>query len=161
MTDTVAVQAGFLIPVVAFAVPFFITGPQWLTGTIVNMLLVLAAAKLSGTALWLVIVLPSLGALGNGMLFGKFTPFLLFFLPFIWAGNLLLVRLFQFFDAALPSPLAVIASAGAKAALLYLGAFLLFRMSWVPEVFLKSMGMVQLITAIVGGFLALALLRAL
>jgi len=159
VTNTVAAQLALLVPIVAFAVPLVVSGPQWLTGTIVNCLLILAAARLSGPATGLTIILPSIGAVGHGMLFGPFTPFLVFFLPFIWAGNWLLVACFRFFRPYVFAPINVLVSAGAKAALLYGAALLLVRFGWVPALFLTSMGMVQLFTAIAGGLLALAFLR--
>ncbi|MDD5751085.1 MAG: hypothetical protein PHS73_01020 [Candidatus Peribacteraceae bacterium] len=157
--NTVAAQLSLVVPVVAFIVPLIVSGPQWLTGTIVNCLLFLAAVRLSGPASGLTIVLPSIGAVGHGMLFGPFTPFLLFFLPFIWVGNWLLVACFGFFRPYVFSPVAVIVSAGAKAAFLYGAALLMVHVGWVPALFLVSMGAVQFVTAVAGGLLALAILR--
>jgi len=159
VTNTVAAQLALIVPIVAFAVPLVVSGPQWLTGMIVNCLLILAAVRLSGPAAGLTIVLPSIGAVGHGVLFGPFTPFLLFFLPFIWVGNWLLVACFRFFRPYVFSPIAVIVSAGAKAVLLYGAALLMVHVGWVPALFLASMGAMQFVTAIAGGLLALAILR--
>ncbi len=92
----VPLSGALALPIVAFAIPFFVSGPQWLTGTAVNCLLILAAARLPQRFVWPVIILPSLGALAHGALFGPFTPFLLFFVPFIWIGNWLFTAHFQY-----------------------------------------------------------------
>lgn len=158
-TNAVTMPMEFLVPIVAFVIPLVVAGPQWLTGTLVNALLFLAVTALSERTVWLVIVLPSLGAVGHGALFGPFTPFLLFFLPFIWLGNLLLVRAFTFLQRAVFPSVAVVMSAALKAALLFLCALLYVRLQWVPEPFLLAMGLVQFFTAVAGGFLALGIRR--
>jgi hypothetical protein len=159
ISGTIGAQAELLLPVIAFVVPFLVSGPQWLTGTLVNSFLFLAAIKLSERTVWLVVILPSIGALFHGVLFGKFTPFLAFFLPFIWIGNLLLARSFLLFAESMPSALAVVLSSLLKAGVLYLSALVYFRLQWVPAPFLVSMGVIQLTTALLGGWLSLVLLR--
>ncbi|MDD5623874.1 MAG: hypothetical protein PHI23_04155 [Candidatus Peribacteraceae bacterium] len=152
-------RAEVFLPVIVFAIPFLVSGPQWLTGTLVNLLLFLGAALLSPRWRWPVIVFPGLGAVAHGVLFGPATPFLLFFLPVIWAGNWLLVQSFVSIRSSLSAPLAVIVSAGLKAALLLLSALAYFRFGLVPELFLTSMSVIQFITALAGGLLALLVLR--
>ncbi|MCJ7740420.1 hypothetical protein MUP32_03840 [Candidatus Microgenomates bacterium] len=34
-----------ILPILAFSIPFLLTGPQWLTGTMVNSLLYIASSK--------------------------------------------------------------------------------------------------------------------
>ncbi|MDD5041048.1 MAG: hypothetical protein PHX87_00865 [Candidatus Peribacteraceae bacterium] len=154
----VSTQGAIVLPVIAFAIPFFVSGPQWLTGTAVNCLLVLAAARLPGRHVWSVILLPSVGAVAHGMLFGPFTSFLLFFVPFIWAGNWLFTAVFlRLRDIS--AILAVSAGALAKAATLALFALVFFRMNLVPQLFVESMSLIQFFTAIAGGLLALGILR--
>jgi len=159
LPSSARLKGEILLPVVAFLVPFLVSGPQWLTGTLVNGLLFLTVLTLSEQSLWLVIVLPSIGALSHGALFGRFTPFLAFFLPVIWAANFLLVRSFTFLLPNVPSPVAVLLSAALKALLLYLAALAYFRLQWVPQPFLVSMGVIQFTTAVIGGLLALGILR--
>ena len=67
----------------AFLVPMIFSSPQWLIGTMVNALLFIAALKLDFKKQLPIIILPSLGALAHGVLFGPLTVFLLYFLPFI------------------------------------------------------------------------------
>lgn len=155
----VILRAEVLLPMVAFAIPFLVSGPQWLTGTAVNCLLFLAAAKLTPRNAWPVIILPSLGAVGHGALFGPFTPFLIFFLPFIWAGNWLLVRSFASLKESFPPIVALSMSSLIKASLLYVFALVYVRVGIVPALFLTSMSVIQLITALAGGIIALFTLR--
>ncbi|MDO8468325.1 MAG: hypothetical protein Q7S29_01030 [Candidatus Peribacter sp.] len=151
-------QAAIVLPAVAFAIPFFVSGPQWLTGMAVNCLLLLAAARLPKRFVWPVILLPSLGAVAHGALFGPFTPFLLFFVPFIWMGNWLFTMIFlRLRDSS--AVLAVSAGALIKAATLALSALVFFRLHLVPELFVRSMSLIQFLTAIAGGVLALGILR--
>ncbi|MDD4628785.1 MAG: hypothetical protein PHE68_05330 [Candidatus Peribacteraceae bacterium] len=155
----IILRTEYLLPVIAFTIPFLLSGPQWLTGTAVNCLLFLAAAKLSRKNAWPVIILPSLGAAGHGVLFGPFTLFLIFFLPFIWMGNWLLVRSFASLREEYTPAVAMGLSSLIKAAMLYLSALMYVRLGIVPAVFLTSMSMIQLITALAGGVIALVTLR--
>jgi len=144
------------VPVAAFAIPFVLSGPQILVGTLVNSILFYTAKKLDQKFLWAVAALPSLGALIHGVLFANFTPFLLYFLPFIWLGNMVLIKTFRSINGVLP--VKVVVSAIFKTLILYLSALLYFNMSIVPQLFLTSMGMIQLITALFGGALAILVL---
>ena len=146
--------------ILAFSIPFLISGPQILTGTMVNALLFIFATKqIKQNDLYLISFLPGLGALSNGLLFGKFTLYLLFFLPFIWLGNLVLIWSFNKVRLHTVFPLTVIIPAVIKAALLYLSAVILVGNHLVPKVFLSSMGMVQTLTALLGGIIVSVLFR--
>lgn len=149
-----------ILPVLAFAIPLFISGPQWFTGTVVNTLLFLVVSQKLEQKNWLsVAILPSLAAISHGLLFGKFTPFLLYFLPFIWIGNLLLMFSFNKLAKFFPITLSIIFSSVIKSFWLYLFALLFFQLKIVPSVFLTSMGIFQLFTAIFGGFIAIKLVN--
>ena len=147
-----------LLPAAAFLIPLLISGPQWLTGTAVNCLLILATAVLPGRFVWPVLFLPSLGALAHGALFGPFTRLLLLFVPFIWVGNWLFTMLFLSLRPS-SGTLAVCAGALTKTAFLALSALVFFRFNVVPELFVHSMSLMQFFTAIAGGALALGILR--
>lgn len=130
----------------AFVVPLVFNGSQIVTGIIVNTLLFVAATRLSKKELILLAVMPSLGALSHGYLFGAFTIYLVYFLPFIWIGNYLLMRIRKttnFFVAAI-----------AKSAWLFLAAYVLVSLHIVPNIFLTAMGIMQLVTAMIGGVAA-------
>ena len=151
---------GIVLPVVAFTIPFFASGPQLLTGTLVNSFLILTAIKLPLRKAWPVIVFPSIGALGNGILFGPYTPFLTYFLPFIWLGNFILVKSFIEIKKNTSFPLALFLSSLLKAALLFVFAFAYFKLNLVPQIFLTAMSIFKFATAIAGGILAFGLLKA-
>lgn len=153
------IQGAIVLPVIAFAIPFFVSGPQWLTGTAVNCLLILATARLPRRYVWPVILLPSVGAVAHGMLFGPFTRFLLLFVPFIWTGNWLFTASFSQLQKSTPAWVALAAGALLKATFLALCALVLFHLDLVPEPFIHSMSLLQLLTALAGGLLALGILR--
>lgn len=144
--------------VIGFFLPFMLAHPQWLVGTIVNALLINAAITIRGYKLLPVILLPSLGVLSAGLIFGNFTVFLLYMIPFIWIGNSILVLAFKLFNIQnkwryMPT---LILGAAAKTLFLFTAAFILFKLGLVPAVFLTAMGIMQLVTALSGGVLAFA-----
>lgn len=146
--------------VLSYTIPILITHPQWITGTIVNCLLFLAAFKLTKKELLPILVLPSLGAITRGLLFGPQTVFLYYFLPFIWLGNYILVFVFSSirYDSYF---LKVLSASLSKYILLALFAHLYFRLNIVPQVFVTSMGIMQLATACLGGLLAYFIIKSL
>jgi len=148
-----AQQINLIFYSVAFFLPFFISGPQWLTGTAVNCLLFLAAWRLHRRQIFLLIMLPSIGALANGILFGPQTVLLYYFLPFIWLGNYLLVTVFSGLKNR-NFVMRVTVSAAAKYLLLVIFAQIYFQLKIVPQLFVTSMGIIQLATALSGGVLA-------
>ncbi len=135
----------------AFCVPLLFNGSQIITGSIINTLLFISAAKLSKRTLPFIAVIPSLGAVSNGLLFGPFTIYLVYFLPFIWVGNYLLmyvVKSSNFLIASL-----------AKSAFLFLIAYIFVSLHIVPKIFLTAMGVMQLGTALIGGVVAYAIIH--
>jgi hypothetical protein len=146
---------------VCFFVPFLIGHPQWIVGIVVNASLVLAALNLRSYKLLPVIMLPSLAVLSRGMIFGPFTIFLVYMIPFIWIGNFILVfaikkltlnkKINRFFSLGI--------GAVAKALFLFAAAFIMIRVGFLPAVFLTAMGLMQLYTAIAGGLLAFGIHR--
>jgi len=144
----------------SFIVPFSLGHPQWLVGTIINASLFLAAIFLPKKFFVPLIILPSLGVLGRGIIFGPFTSFLIYFLPFIWLGNLILIlffkRLYKKFDKKLYLNyfLSVFCAAAVKFLFLMAIANLYFKFHLVPAVFLQAMGINQLLTALAGGIIA-------
>jgi len=149
----------FLYSWIAFFLPFVLPQPQLVVGITVNALLVLAALNLKGYRLLPVILLPSLGVLASGFVFGVNNQYLLYMIPFIWAGNALFVYLIK--KAQLVKKmnrwLALGGAAISKSALLFGAAFALVSISAVPAIFLTSMGIFQLYTAIGGGVAGFAL----
>ncbi|MFZ2206807.1 MAG: hypothetical protein WA061_03900 [Microgenomates group bacterium] len=142
---------------VSFLIPLFVTGPQLLTGAIVNAFLFLSVYSFNKKQILPIIVLPSIGAVLNGVLFGTFTPFLLYFMPFIWIGNYILTTVFASMIKKNSFISSLFISSFSKSALLFLIAYLYIGGHLVPPIFLKAMGVFQLVTALVGGVLALAI----
>jgi len=137
----------------AFIIPFVFSSPQLVTGTIINCLLFLSVARLSKNELLPLIVLPSLGAIAHGVLFGPQNVFLYYFLPFIWVGNYVLIFLFSSLKSQ-PYAIRVVISSIGKYLILQLFAQIYYRAHIVPAVFLSSMGYIQLITALLGGLIS-------
>jgi len=144
---------------VCFFVPFFIGHPQQVVGVAVNAALVLAALNLKSVKVLPVIILPSLAVLSRGVIFGPFTYFLVLMIPFIWLGNTILVYAFKRFavDQKKNKVLALVIGAAAKTAFLFSAAFVLFKIGALPAIFLTTMGLFQLYTALAGGALALGI----
>ncbi|MCX6730913.1 MAG: hypothetical protein NTZ55_03625 [Candidatus Roizmanbacteria bacterium] len=138
----------------SFLIPFFISGPQLLTGAIVNTLLFLYVSKIKSKNTLPIVVLPSIGALLNGLLFGKFTVFLLYFLPFIWISNYILMQSFTYLSKKNSPPISIVGSALLKCGFLFCIAYALTITKIVPMIFLQLMGLFQLYTALAGGMLA-------
>ncbi len=144
---------------VCFFVPFFIGHPQLLVGAVVNASLILSAMNLRSYRLLPVIMLPSLAVLSRGIIFGPFTVFLLYMIPFIWIGNSLLVYAFKAFNITrnINKWITLLIGAFIKAAFLFATAFLFVKLGILPKLFLTTMGIFQFYTAILGGTLALGL----
>jgi len=153
-------RLNFVVYVLGFSIPFVISQPQLITGTIVNSLFFIASEKLDKKALYPVLVLPSLGAFFHGVLFGPLTLFLIYFLPFIWIGNYLQVNIFSFTKQQNYS-VRILSSALAKYLLLFIAVNVYYRVHVVPQLFIVSMGVVQFTTACLGGLLAYPILQLL
>lgn len=139
----------------AFCIPAFMWAPQWVTGSLVNGLLYLSVRMLTRRDRIPLVIIPSLGALSHGVLFGPHTLFLVYFLPFIWLGNYIYMVVSDHLDGVG----SVIIPALAKASILWLLAILYARVGIVPNQFIASMGAVQIITALTGGFISYGYLR--
>ena len=139
-----------------FFVPFLIGHPQFFAGTVVNAALIIAALNLKGHRLLPVIILPSLGVLSKGIIFGPLSIFLVYFIPFIWIGNTILVFSFKHFKLGKKYNYVITLILGAllKAGFLFFSALLLYKLNAVPAVFLTAMGFMQLFTALSGGAVA-------
>ncbi len=145
---------GFL----AFLIPFLVGSPQLLVGMLVNAFLVVASLNLDAKKVAGIALLPSLGAVARGVLFGPFTFALVFMVPFIWMGNMVLILAMKYLFGGRKANYFLSLGAGAllKAGLLFSAAYLLLQFSLVPALFLEAMGIVQLLTALGGGIVAFA-----
>jgi hypothetical protein len=148
------------LPLMSFLIPFVFSGPQLITGSIVNSILLVSYLKLERKISWPVIFLPSIAALLHGVVFGQFTAFLIFFLPWIWLGNFIFVFSFLLFKKTSNFFLVLFFSSCLKTAILFSFAFVYFHLNLIPKLFLTSMGLFQLITAISGGLLSYPLIKS-
>lgn len=143
----------------SFFIPFFVSGPQLLVGIVVNMVLFLSVRFLGLKRTIPILFLPSIGATLNGILFGTFSSSLFYFMPFIWAGNYLMIFLYERLRTYMHPTISVCCASAAKAMLLFVTAFCFISLKMVPTLFFQAMGAIQLITAFVGGMLALVVER--
>ena len=81
--------------IISFFLPLMVGHPQIIVGIIVNAMLITSALNIKGYKIIPVIIAPALGALSRGILFGPFTVFLVYMIPFIWIGNSVLVFTFK------------------------------------------------------------------
>ena len=153
------------ISLFSFFVPFLLGHPQWLVGSIVNCSLILAAIFLSEKFFLPLSILPSIAVLLRGLIFGPFTYFLIYFLPFIWLANILLIFVFRFFYNQIKINfyffkffISLFFSAFLKFLVLTTIARLYFNFHLVPAIFLQLMGINQFITAFSGGIFAFLIL---
>lgn len=145
----------------SFAIPFLLGQPQLLVGTIVNASLFIAALFLPANFLYPVMIFPSLGVISRGLLFGPFTHFLLLMTPFIWIGNWLLITVFKkILNQTQQYWLAVGLASIFKFGCLLTTAQILVSLHLLPKIFLTTMGLYQLITALLGGGLAWLIRRS-
>jgi hypothetical protein len=136
--------------VLSYSVPFMFSHPQIITGMVVNTLIFVAAEKLDRKSLIPVLVLPSLGAFSHGILFGPQTVFLVYFLPFIWLGNFIQASVFSI-SKQQSYTFRVLAASLSKYFFLSLAASIYYQVHIVPQMFVTSMGIMQLITSCMGG----------
>ena len=138
----------------SFAIPFSLSQPQWLIGTTVNTCLFLGAIFLPNRLYLPLIIFPSLGVISRGVIFGPFTPFLIYFLPFIWLANLILILVFKRSFPRFKYIFSVFLAATAKLLLLVIIANVYFKFNFAPGIFLQAMGINQLLTALSGGIIS-------
>lgn len=142
-----------VLPIIGALVPLCIPSPQVVVGVIVNALLALYAIRISSRSYTVMSMTPSIGAVGNGIVLGTITPFLIFFLPFIWIGNMMFIYIIRRF-AYKGAFVSVGVASVMKAAILFFTAYIFVQLHIVPQQFLFAMGTVQLFTALIGGSIA-------
>jgi hypothetical protein len=140
-----------VVYLLAFTVPFIFKQPQLLIGSIINFILVFSVSKYGLKKIIPVLFLPSLASFLNGVLFGVFTPYLLYLMPFIVLSNLILVLTVKYIKVKY---LNIGIAALLKACFLFSAVYILFNTIHIPEIFLTTMGLIQLYTALIGGILA-------
>jgi len=139
----------FLIPL--FFIPFLLGGPQLLIGSIINLLLIFVALKYKNYyAIIPMMMLPSIATSLRGFVFGPFTIFLVYMIPAIWLGNFVLIYTIQHIKT---QRLSILVGGFLKTICLFVVAYILVTLWILPTIFLKTMGMFQLITVMIAGVL--------
>lgn len=141
-----------ILSVIALITPIFLKHPQILVGVVINALLIKGAFSLKKYQLLPLIILPSIGVIMGGYLFGGLTKFVFYMIPAIWVGNSLLVHIFK---TRITKNYLITLCLGAviKTAFLFLTALIMYKLNLIPRAFLIAMGYMQLITAIIGGII--------
>lgn len=145
----------FIIPLILNPSPTSI----WFTGIAVNATLISACFYLNKSSLIPLSILPSVGMATRGIAIG-FVPFgQLTFLPFIWIGNLALVFLFKSlsFKKGMNRSVALLLSVIAKVFIIFTSAYMIYSINSLSQTFLNAMGLMQVVSALTGGFLALGI----
>lgn len=150
-TRTITYPSSFIFSLYIFStivITLLLNHQQIIVGTVVNSLLFFTALHLEKKYHLPVAIFPSIVAVFQGLLFGKLTIFLLYFLPFIWMSNYLLMLTVQ--KLSRYRILRFLLAAIFKSVFLFLVANLYVKFNIVPQMFLKAMGILQLITALLG-----------
>lgn len=141
---------------VLFFLPLLLSGPQLLIWSIVNLILIASVQKLSRSKAWPLAFVPSIAAVLHGVVFWPFTIFLVYMMPAIWLGNLALMYMVKHISK---QRLGILIWWITKAWLLFLIALLLAQLNFLPTIFLKAMGIFQLATALIGGYMLFGIKR--
>lgn len=145
--------------IICFSIPFILINPQWAIGIIVNSILFRVAITQKSLKYVLpVVILPSLGAISSGIIFGTPILTLFIFAPLIWLGNFsyILFNKYFIFKKQLNSAVSLAISSLIKFSILFIGALIAVYLFNFPEILLNPMGLIQVLTAVFGGLLAIS-----
>jgi len=146
------VDSFWLILSIGFFVPLIFSHPQWLVGIIINILLFFSV-NFSFKKQLAIVMTPSISALLHNTLFGTFTLFLIYFIPFIWIGNFILIQVMKL---KISYFYRIVLASICKSLFLFIVAYIYFTLGIVPAVFLTAMGLIQFITSLSAGILSYA-----
>ncbi len=138
----------YLFGIALFFIPFVLSGPQLLVWSIVNFLLIRVAVSLPLAYARPLVLVSSFATLSRGIMFGPFTPLMIYMIPAIRVGNFLLVLIVKSISK---NWLGIITWGAIKALFLFSIAFILFQSAILPKIFLTAMWIVQLATVLIGG----------
>lgn len=144
-----------LLYIIAFTIPFLLKGPQLLVGSSINFLLILSISQFKFKEILPALFLPSISSFIYGTLFGGATNFLLYLIPIIVIANGIYVYTYKNFKY---NHLNIIVASILKASFLFICVYILFKLSILPQIFLTTMGIIQLTTALIGGITAHSLI---
>jgi len=137
----------YLIPL--FFIPFLLGGPQLLVGSIVNLLLIFVALNYKNYyAIIPMLMLPSIATSLRWLIFWPFSIFLVYMIPAIRIWNFILIDMIQRIQT---KRIGILVWWILKTLLLFVVAFVLVKLWILPAIFLKAMGIFQLITVMIAG----------
>ena len=139
-----------LLTLLSISAPLIIKSPQILVGSIVNFTLTFSVLRLGFKKTLPSVIFPSLFAYGSNILFGGATFFLIYFLPIIFVGNAVYILLIKSLKLNIFN---ILISSFCKSIILFLFAYIFVNHFNFPSMFLSSMGYMQLITAVIGGYI--------
>jgi len=135
-----------LVPILFSKITIFPN--QLLIGTIVNALLAYSALRFNIWKSLPIILLPSIGALISGIIFNQFSIFLIYLIPAIWIGNLILFYFVKKYSNR--KIFATIISSITKTTLIFGVTLIFYLVNIIPKALLLPMSVIQIITAICG-----------
>jgi len=144
-----------LLCILSFSIPFFLKGPQLLVGSSINFLLILSISQFKFKEILPVLFIPSISSYFYGVLFGGATNFLVYLIPIIAIANGIYVYTYKNLKY---NNWNILLASFFKASFLFLCVYILFRLSILPQIFLTTMGIIQLATALIGGITAHSLI---
>ena len=147
---------------IALLVPLLFRQPQLLVGSLVNAILISSALNLKMSKIIPTILLPSVSAFLGGYLFGPMNLSLLYIIPFIWVGNLILVKIFKILKVEKNQNYFLVAVTGSvlKSVFIFTAVFLFVKFTNVGEGLLFSLASLQIVTALIGSFMAFGVQKA-
>jgi hypothetical protein len=134
----------------SFLVPLLISKPQLLVGSTINLLITYSTLRYGLKKTVPILLTPSLVATGSGLLFGGATLFLVYLMPFIMISNILL----SYSISKQKNILGILIGIFFKVFFLYSATYILVQAIGLPNIFLTSMGLVQIYTALIGSSIA-------
>lgn len=134
----------------SFLVPLLISKPQLLVGSTINLLITYSTLKYGFKKTVPILLTPSLVATGTGLLFGGATLFLVYLMPFIMISNILL----SYSISKKKNILGILIGIFLKVLFLYTSTYILVQTIGLPNIFLTSMGLIQIYTALIGSSIA-------
>lgn len=166
---TSSIVQTIILALIALVTPAFIqqllknsplaSNAQYIVGSIVNTALIISAINLKG---WLkivpVITMPSVATVLSGLIFGPWSMPMVYMIPAIWVGNLLLVVAYKLFFLKFKFNYTLTGFIGIalKVAVIFGFFSILNKVGVIPEkaavTLSTAMGITQIITATIGMF---------
>ena len=168
-TKTSSLIQTIVLAIIALVVPAFIQqllknsiladNAQYIVGSIVNTVLIISAINLKG---WIrlvpIITMPSVATVLSGLIFGPWSMPMVYMIPAIWVGNLLLIVAYKFFFLKLKYNYTTTGFIGIvlKVSVIFGFFSILNKIGVIPEkaaaTLGAAMGITQIITATIGMF---------